>query len=162
MIVVELSAISPALERVRGGLSRTGALAARHVLMDANGGQLRLMTGNGVVQIQTSLELTCEPFKVAAPAELLDIVQCLHGPITLEPKGLNLTVKANGTRVRLQCLGADDYPQFPVTEDFHTTEIAAADLARCLAFVEPATAETTDPRAYLTGVLLAFTGFRCK
>jgi DNA polymerase III subunit beta len=125
--------------------------------MNAHGGQLQLMTANGVVQMQTTLALRGEPFKVAAPSELLDIVQCLHGPITLEPKGMNLTVKANGTRLRLQCIGVDDCPPFPTIDAAKTIEIAAADLVRCLAFVEPATAEVTDLRAYLTGVLFAFT-----
>ena len=156
MISIEQNVFAPALDRVRGGLARTGIPAARHVLLNVQGGHMQLMTANGVVQMQTSLPLSGESFKVAAPAELFDIVQCLHGPITLEPKGLNLTVKANGTRLRLQCIGTDDCPQFPMIDDGQTSMIAAADLLRCLAFVERASAEVTDPRAYLTGVLLAF------
>ena len=156
MFSIEQNLLAPALDRVRGGLSRTAQSPARHIVLNAQEGQLQLLTANGVVQMQTSVPSNCDGFRVAAPAELVDIVHCLHGPITLEPKGLNLTVKANGTRLRLQCIAPDECPAFPAIDDALTSEIAAADLSRCLSFVEHATAEATDPRAYLTGVLLAF------
>ena len=156
MLVVERAELAPALEAVRGGISRTGPHATRHVLLDAQGMQLRIMSTNGSLQLQTSLPVKSDVFALAAPAELLEIVQRLHGPITLDHKDNNLTVRANGTRLRLQCVDSAQFPEFPNSDTWQSAKVAASDFARCLAFVEPATGSINDVRPFVHGVLLAF------
>ncbi len=156
MVVIQQEVIAPALAAIRGGLSRSGTPIERSILLSASDGVMRVASNNAVFHVQTQIPVVGESFTVVVSGDLAEIVTRLAGPIAFTPKEKSLTVKANGTTLRLACIDPNAFLEPQQEEARVELTLPAAALCRALSVVEGVIL-TEDSRAFLNGALLEVT-----
>lgn len=144
--VVERRNTIPVLSNVR-----LSALAAGTLRVTATDLDIEI-----VVRTDASIETAGE---TTVPAHLLaDLVAKMgDGLVSIQAMADNASVeiKAGRTRMRLQCLPVEDFPDLPAGDLTHRFAIAAADLVEAIETTSFAIS-TEETRYYLNGIFLHF------
>ncbi len=151
----------------------TGIVEKRHtmpilsnVLVETQGGQLRLLGTDLEIQIQTvdALEGNSSDTRFTTSAKKLqDILRAVpDGNVTLELEANKLLVKAGKSRFNLHTLPADDLPQVQLNAEVQASlTLAQKDLKALLNKVSYSMANQ-DIRYYLNGLYLVVNGGKLR
>ena len=159
MITLDRDAFNAALGRVAKVVERRSTIPIlAHLHLVAADGRLILRGTDLDLEAETEIpaETTGNGGAFTAPANLLaDVVGKLRpgGRVTLETDGATLRVASGRTRVTLNTLPPEDFPDIGPQSYSHRFELAAATLGRLIAATEFAIS-TDETRYYLAGIFL--------
>ncbi len=157
--------LEAALDIVAPAISRTSSMpVTQHVLMEADGGTLRLASNN----LETAITTQCvamieEAGGITVPHKTLaDLVKSKPNDqridITLQGAEDNesvLLVSSGRSVTHINGAAAADFPPPIAVKESHRVEISPADLSRAIGLVSPSTAKDNS-RPVLQGIYIRF------
>ncbi|MGB2874952.1 MAG: DNA polymerase III subunit beta [Gaiellaceae bacterium] len=144
----------------RGVSTRMTVQILAGILLEADGGKLRLAATDMELSLRTSLEAKIEAEgSVVVPGKLLvDLARLLPGAeVTIEHKleEAIVEVRCGSATYRLHTYNAEDFPRLPETEGIELYEVARESLLETIGRVSRS-ASRDESRPVLTGVLVHF------
>lgn len=144
----------------RGVSTRMTVQILAGILLEADGGKLRLAATDMELSLRTSLEAKIEAEgSVVVPGKLLvDLARLLPGAeVTIERKleEAIVEVRCGSATYRLHTYNAEDFPRLPETEGIELYEVARESLLETIGRVSRS-ASRDESRPVLTGVLVHF------
>lgn len=157
--------LEAALDIVAPAISRTSSMpVTQHVLMETDGGNLRLASNNLETAITTQFVAIIEqPGGITVPHKTLaDLVKSKPNDqridITIQGTEENesvLLVSSGRSVTHINGAAAANFPPPIDVKESHQVEISPADLSRAIGLVSPSTAKDTS-RPVLQGIYLRF------